>query len=296
MNIKKHLLYDCSQDKIIGFVDDGKKRAFIPSPKVLVVMVRGLLSNWKQTVAFYFCKSFCDDTKQILNDCLDKLLQTSLNVKAVIISDQGSNFVETVKSLGVSVDKPYFEFHHQGNLKKNYVFYDSPHLLKSVRNTLLNCNLSGKKASWVIVQAFYNSDKTKPLRIAKNLTDKHIKPNNWEKMRVSLAAQVVSESVAVGISTYVSLGALPAESAGTAQFIEQFVKLFDIFNSSKHTEKKYNLPFNGASIQQQFLNEMLQLSESIKIINKEDKNVTNTFKKCFSVDRLLISILINSFV
>jgi hypothetical protein len=112
--------------------------------------------------------------------------------------------VETVKSLGVSVDKPYFEFHHQGNLKKNYVFYDSPHLLKSVRNTLLNCNhiefLGGKKASWVIVQAFYNSDKTKPLRIAKNLMDKHIKSNNWEKMHVSLAAQVVSESVAVGIS------------------------------------------------------------------------------------------------
>jgi hypothetical protein len=224
MAIKTNLFYNCSKDKIIGFIDNGKDREFIPTQKVLVLMVRGLLSNWKQPVAFFFCKSSCHETKEILNQCLNHLFKISLNVK-VIISDQGSNFLETMNSLGVTIDKPYFIFQGEDGLKKIYVMYDPPHLIKSVRNTLLNCNsieyLGGKRASWEFIEQFYNSDKTKSLRIASKLTDKHLSPNNWERMRVSLAVQVLSESVAVGISTYVALNFLPAKAAGTADFIEK---------------------------------------------------------------------------
>jgi hypothetical protein len=123
----------------------------------------------------------------------------------IIISDQGSNFLETMNSLGGTIDKPNFIFQGEDGLKKNYMMYDPPQLIKSVRNTLRNCNsieyLGGKRASWEFIEQFYNSDKTKSLRIASKLTDKHLNPNNWERMRVSLAVQVLSESVAVGIST-----------------------------------------------------------------------------------------------
>jgi hypothetical protein len=142
-----------------------------------------------------------------------------------------------------------------------------------VRNTLLNCNsieyLGGKRASWEFIEQFYNSDKTKSLRIASKLTDKHLSPNNWERMRVSLAVQVLSESVAVGISTYVALNFLPAKAAGTADFIEKFDRLFDIFNSSTHKAKQHNLPYNGTKFQRDFIEEMLNLLKSIKIINKK---------------------------
>jgi hypothetical protein len=123
----------------------------------------------------------------------------------IIISDQGSNFLETMNSLGGTIDKPNFIFQGEDGLKKNYMMYDPPQLIKSVRNTLRICNsieyLGGKRASWEFIEQFYNSDKTKSLRIASKLTDKHLNPNNWERMRVSLAVQVLSESVAVGIST-----------------------------------------------------------------------------------------------
>ena len=49
-------------------------------------------------------------------------------------------------------------------------------------------------------------------------------------MRVCLAAQTLSHSVAAGILTYVSLNALPAEAAHTAEFVENIDALFDIFN------------------------------------------------------------------
>ena len=50
-------------------------------------------------------------------------------------------------------------------------------------------------------------------------------------MHVNLAAQVLSHSVAAGISTLVSLKHLPENAMYTAQFVEQFDALFNTFNS-----------------------------------------------------------------
>ena len=52
------------------------------------------------------------------------------------------------------------------------------------------------------------------------------------KMRVSLATQVLSHSVAVGISTHASLGRLEPEAQHTAQALELLNNLQDSFNSS----------------------------------------------------------------
>ena len=51
-------------------------------------------------------------------------------------------------------------------------------------------------------------------------------------MQVKLATQVLSHTVAAAISTYVSVGILPASAAGTAEFITTFDKIFDCLNSS----------------------------------------------------------------
>lgn len=50
-------------------------------------------------------------------------------------------------------------------------------------------------------------------------------------MRVCLAAEVLSHTVAAGISTYVALGKLPDEAIHTAEFVEAVDGLFDCFNS-----------------------------------------------------------------
>jgi hypothetical protein len=156
--------------------------------------------------------------------------------------------------------------------------------MKSVRNNLLKYDIffnDEKKASWKYIEAFYASDKSKPLRLAPKLTNIHIHPNNFQKMRVKYATQVFSESVAVGLSTYVCFNALPAEASETSEFLEQFDKLFDLFNSSKYKgAKKYNLAFMGADFQIQFLNKMVDLLNSIKIFDSSNKPITNKIK-CF---------------
>ena len=50
-------------------------------------------------------------------------------------------------------------------------------------------------------------------------------------MRVNLAAQVLSHSVAAGISFLVTCKELPEEAIHTAHFVEHFDNLFNTFNS-----------------------------------------------------------------
>jgi hypothetical protein len=75
----------------------------------------------------------------------------------------------------------------------------------------------------------------------------------------------------VGLDRFpnVTLPYLPGNvSERTPEFLEQFDKLFDLFNSSKQKgAKKYNLALMGADFQIQFLNKMTDLLNSIKIFD-----------------------------
>ncbi|GFO40557.1 transposable element p transposase [Plakobranchus ocellatus] len=124
------------------------------------------------------------------------------------------------KSLGVSSATPYFM--HNGT--QNFIIYDPPHLIKSIRN---NAHKSGLKCgtsevSWKYVEAVYDHDCKSPVRMAPKLTDKHIKLPPFAALLVKLATLVMSHSVAAGISTMVALGALPSEAKDTALFIDRF--------------------------------------------------------------------------
>lgn len=117
----------------------------------------------------------------------------------ILISDQGSNFSQLASDLRVSANNPFF---FVDNSKVFYMF-DPRHLIKSVRNNLMRYNIfyEDKVASWGPIECFYNSDKTKPLRMAPKLTNSHVHPTNVERMRVKFATQVIIETVATGIST-----------------------------------------------------------------------------------------------
>ena len=69
--------------------------------------------------------------------------------------------------------------------------------------------------------------------MAPKLTDKHITLPPFATMRVNLAAQILSHSVAAGINTLCSLGKLPDEASATAEFIETFDQLFNAFISAR---------------------------------------------------------------
>ena len=86
------------------------------------------------------------------------LMDIGLYVKCVVC-DQGSSNQKLVKLLNVTIDKPYFV----KNENKVFVFYDPPHLLKSVRNNLQKHNLmlDDHILCWAYLQKLYQIESSK---------------------------------------------------------------------------------------------------------------------------------------
>ena len=115
---------------------------------------------------------------------------------------------------------------HSGH--KVYVFYDHPHLVMNVRNNLKKhgFNVDGNLVQWKHIEDFYRADSKFPIRMAPKLTHKHIELQPFAPLSIKLATQVLSHSVAAGISTTVSLGALSEDAQYTAVFVERMDRMF----------------------------------------------------------------------
>ncbi|CAH1383559.1 unnamed protein product, partial [Tenebrio molitor] len=80
--------------------------------------------------------------------------------------------------------------------------FDFPHLIKCIRNMLLTKELHfvqegvEKVASWSHIERLYEVDKKQGVYSAPKLTDAYIFPTNFDKMKVKLASQLFSATVA----------------------------------------------------------------------------------------------------
>ncbi|GFO35630.1 THAP domain-containing protein [Plakobranchus ocellatus] len=73
--------------------------------------------------------------------------------------------------------------------------------------------------------------------MAPKLTKRHILVPAFADLNVKLAAQVLSHTVAAGITTMIKLNAIPPTASTTAEFIDSFDKLFNCFNSRTLNQK-----------------------------------------------------------
>ena len=193
--------------------------------------------------------------QDIVKEAIDKLECIGLNV-VVVLSDQGSNFYSLAQRLKVTPDEPWFT--HNG--RKIFLMFDPPHVIESVRNNLMKYSLRFGEhvASWTDVEAAYARDSALPIRWAPKLTEKHIRPNNFQKMKVKLATQVLSHTVAATICMYVSVGALPSSAMGTAEFIEKFDSIFDcVISSTLHSTKVLKCALSDQTKHQQLMKETI---------------------------------------
>jgi len=231
MALKATLTYDSSKDVVVGFEDFGHLGAGTAlCNNALVFMVKGLCAKWKQPIGYFVSHNATCAEKllSLVSTALQKLSAVGLDVR-VIVCDQGSTNQHMLRLLDVTVERPCVEM--QG--KQVTFMYDPPHLLKSIRNNLVKHDfmVNGNTVSWKYVTEFYNSDSQLQIRMAPKLTKRHIELPPFAAMRVCLAAEVLSHTVAAGISTYVALGKLPDEAIHTAEFVEAVDGLFDCFNS-----------------------------------------------------------------
>ena len=280
ISLKTSLLYDPSRDEVVGVEDFGNgQRSELLATSAIVFMPRGITSNWKQPLCYFFVHESCPShiLKGKLFEIITQVQSVGLKVCAVI-SDLGSNFQKLLKDLNVTPSQPWFT--HNG--QKIFYIFDPPHLIKAVRNNLVNYDFhfGSKVASWKDIVAMYERDKTLSIRCCPKLTDRHMYLNGFTKMKVKYATQVLSHSVAATILMSVSLNALPQNAAGTAELVSNFDSIFDCLNSSSTKGPKiFRRAISEHSNHKNFLTDMLLFIQSIKVVNPDNqKDVTSNLK------------------
>ncbi len=281
ISLKTNLSYQSNTDELIGLEDygDGTKTNCLAT-SAIVFIARGLVENWKQPLAFYLVNESCSSfkVKEKLIEMIDIVESIGLRVEAVI-SDIGSNF-HFVREMGITPENPWF-FHKE----RKYVYLlDTPHIIKAIRNNLIkyDYHFDGKVASWKDIEAVYKIDSKNSFRCCPKLTNRHLYPNNFQKMKVKLATQVLSHTVSSVMLTAVSGGLLPPSAVGTAEFIEKFDQTFDCLNSSSFkTPKLYKKPLTSQSHHFAFLAEMQSLVNKLEVKDPATgKDVTSQLR-CF---------------
>lgn len=157
------------------------------------------------------CRNY-DEIAKWVDKLLENLFEIGLNIR-LFVSDMGSDLFNAAKTVSVTVERPYFHI----NEKDIYYTFDTPHLIKLVRNNLISYDFhfQDRVAKYEHIVKFYENDKQKSFKLAHKLTNSHIHPTNFEKMKVRYAAPLLSNSVSAGLSTYVDLNILHTTSLKT---------------------------------------------------------------------------------
>jgi hypothetical protein len=196
--------------------------------------------KWKIPIGYFFSSNQAPGTilKQLI-DCAIKQLQ-AIGVEVVAtVCDQASSNVKAMRLLGATAEAPFFLCGGQ----KVAVFFDIPHMGKRVAASFRRHDLEfapGKVASIQHIKTMYEiSKQLRGTRLAHKLTYLHIFAKNRNSMRVYLALQLLSHSVASSIYTLVArnLG-LPPAATFTAEWIDVFDQLIDSFNGGKYWDAK----------------------------------------------------------
>nr|CAI5838061.1 unnamed protein product [Callosobruchus analis] len=163
VGLQPHLFYNISNDKIVG--QNSTKLA----TKALVVMARGIASDWKQPIVYFFynASAHLENIKDILFESVRKLTAVRYNVVGVV-SDQRPNFRKIVKNV----------------LIKLFYLFDVLHLLESTRNNFMSYNfwLPEGTVKKCYLDAFYAHDKKKEYITLTLLQARKRKSNFWKKL------------------------------------------------------------------------------------------------------------------
>jgi len=275
MSLRSKLQYSESKDKVTGYVDlaDFGEVSSEPAKEALQFMVRGVSSCWKQPVGHFFIGTTvkAELLREMLHTVVTKLESIGLHVVA-IVCDQQVSHRSLFSLLGVSIEQPWFS---SSNGSRIYAMFDMPHIMKNLRNNFMNYDIvvDDNVASFSYVRQMYEYEKCSNLRMCPKLTDDHFDLKPFKKMRVSLATQVLSHSVAVALRAYAAFEKLPADASCTADFVERIDLLFDILNSrTAKIDHKFKKPLTANSDTQfSFLSDSIEWIAKWKFVHRAEK-------------------------
>ncbi|XP_072047274.1 uncharacterized protein [Amphiura filiformis] len=263
MKIKSDLVFRKHTGELVGFTDlgdvqnslrdfeaqmtnDTKPEQSLAS-HMFVIMVRGLFVN----VTYPLAQFPTANTKS------DEIF--ALCWRAIEILEMAGLKVLSITCDGASINRRFFDLHGEGYPEQRkpvhsspnpyaeqkrdiYFMSDPPHLIKCVRNAWSHSYAHNNtrtlwnngNISWKAIKDLYKKRTEAHGFFLAKLSMEHVELTPFSRMKVRLAAQVLSETIAC---------ALPESESVTREFVRIFDKFFDVLNvRSPHEGAWHNKP------------------------------------------------------
>ena len=249
MAIHKQIAWDGTRFR--GYVDIGTEvddDSLPAASEALVFMLVALDASWKMPIAYFLITGLSGiERANLVLQALRKLHTIGVIVTSITCDGASSNQTMFAE-LGVKIQKDKREpwFTHPSDLSRRvYVILDVCHMLKLLRNTFATqilVNKDGQNISWQYVESLHQLQVTSGLRAGNKIRKAHME---WQKqkMKVNLAAQTLSTSVADAIQFCADQKISRFEGCeATVDFIRRIDRLFDILNSRNPLGKYSKAP------------------------------------------------------
>lgn len=203
MAIRKKISRDAKSKAMTGFVDLGDgSESDIPATEALVVMVVGIKGHWKAPIAYYFTKVLTAVVQtQLIQHALEALSEVNIKVWSLTMDGHATNLA-MCSSLGCSLSSGQSHFPHPQTGENVYIMFDACHMLKLVRNMLGEYSIIQSPdgtVRWSYITNLQDLQEEAGLRLGNRLSSRHLNFHKM-KMKVNLAAQTLSSSVASALT------------------------------------------------------------------------------------------------
>ncbi|KAK3932248.1 Transposable element P transposase [Frankliniella fusca] len=269
MSIRSDLVYNARTGELVGFTNLSSLEEELASleaeiqgnihekklaKKVLVFMLTGAVNPIKFVAAVYSTDDLTAfqlytrawDVIYSVEEAGAKVLTAifdgaSVNRKFINmhVNAGSTNFVHVAENTAASESRPL------------YFMLDPPHILKTFRNCFANSNchrnsralcINNHELSWKAIQALFEIIQKKKYKDTK-LSKAHVYLTSFSCMKVVLAVQVFSKSVANALRKYKDVSPLSDYyNEELVNFILKMNRWFDCFNASFDSKKKTENP------------------------------------------------------
>lgn len=276
--------------KFTGYVDIG---AHIDSDSVpeakeaIIFMLVALNGHWKIPVGYFLIDGLSGPEKaNLVIRLLEWLHDTGVIITSMTFDGAPCNIrmaTELGANLTDSLALKTFFLHPVTN-EKIYIFMDPCHMLKLTRNCLASQKVlkdgEGNNISWSYFEKLSELQYSEGLRAGTKISKRHIQ---WfrEKMKVKLAAQTFSNSVAdafIFLQDDMHLPDFEGVTA-TAKFTRVINNLFDIFNSRNRFSKSTYRQALSVETAEKIFNYLSFCKNYINSLTLNDKSITKTNRK-----------------
>lgn len=210
-------------------------------------LLTGLKSNWKWPIGYWFVDKIKSPVQtQLIKLALLKCQEHNLNVISITCDGSHSN-LSTFHLLGCDLYQPYDDIKCYFNDGQRIIYFtpDACHNIKLARNALGSFKAfldeNDDLIEWRYIEQLSKIQNNVGFKLANKLSSPHIYWRN-NSMKVKLATQTLSSSVADALQFLQSISEEFKNCEATIKFIRIIDEIFDFLNSRNPFTKGYKKP------------------------------------------------------